>query len=432
MGTDSVGGVRNVRSLVGSLLTRLYFARARRRGTGPSPEALLPGSLLVILRRVGLDPVADMAKRCDSAPVTRLARWFGVNAWLVSGHGEVKAVLGRADVFSSSFARLVDSAGIDAAASPGGLGFSDPPEHTRLRRLLTPEFTRRRLVRLAPRIDEIVEGQLDAMAKESGPVDLVRSFALPVSSLTICELLGVSRADRHEFQQLSTAHFDVSGGPDGLLAAMSTSTSRLIDLVSRQRESPGDGLLGMLVREHGDEIDDRELAGIADGVLTGGLDSTASMLALGALVLLRNPESFELVRAEDDSVDTLMEELLRYLSPVQVAFPRFVREDVEVSGVGLRKGDLVLCSLSGANRDKSLGASMKRFDPTRRSSSHLAFGHGIHRCIGAELARMELRAAYPALVRRFPGMRLAIDPEHIPYRKLSIVYGAESLPVLLS
>lgn len=384
------------------------------------------------MRRVGLDPVADMDERRESAPVTRLARWFGVNVWLISGHDEVKAVLSKANAFSSDFARLVESAGIDAGKSPGGLGFSDPPDHTRLRRLLTPEFTVRRLRRLAPRIDEIVDGQLDAMTNEPGPVDLMRSFALPIASLTICELLGVPHKDRHEFQQLSMAHFDVSSGPDGLLVAMSTSTSHLMELVSQQRESPGDGLLGMLVREHGDEIDDRELAGLADGVLTGGLDSTASMLALGSLVLLENSDFFKLVRDDNDSVDGLVEELLRYLSAVQLAFPRFVREDLEISGVRMRKGDLALCSLSCANRDNSLGPGMKRFDPTRQASSHLAFGHGIHRCIGAELARMELRAAYPALVRRFPAMRLAIEPKDIAYRKLSIVYGVESLPVLLS
>ena len=161
--------------------------------------------------------------------------------------------------------------------------------------------------------------------------------------------------------------------------------SYLLDLVKRERSAPGDGLLGMLVREHGDEIDDRELAGLADGLLTGGLETTVSMLALGSLVLLRDPDCFAAVHDHDDSIDRFVEELLRYLTVVQVAFPRFAREDIEIGGKRISSGDVVFCSLSGANRDEALGAGMEGFDPGRKATSHLAFGHGIHRCIGAEL-----------------------------------------------
>ncbi|MBD0742893.1 cytochrome P450 [Streptomyces sp. CBMA152] len=430
--------MRNFRSLVTAQLARICLAQVRRsrRGDGGSPTTLLPDSLAMALRRDGLEPVVDLDRKREAAPVVRAARWFGVNAWLVTGYGEVKAVLGTAGAFSNDFSRLVERAGLDAGTNPGGLGFSDPPDHTRLRRLLTPEFTMRRLGRLAPRIQEIVDGRLDAMAQESGPVDLVRAFALPVPALTICELLGVPHANSPEFQRLSVAHFDVSGEPDDVLRAASASLSHLMPLVREQRESPGDGLLGMLVREHGDEISDRELAGLADGVLTGGLETTASMLALGTVALLADPVHLRLIRDEvrGPEVDRLVEELLRYLSVVQVAFPRFVRRDIDICGVTMRKGDVVVCSLSGANRDHSLGPGGRGFDPARRASahpSHMAFGHGIHRCIGAELARMELRIAYPALVRRFPAMRLAIEPHDIPFRKLSIVYGVEALPVLL-
>ncbi|MGP9022632.1 cytochrome P450 [Streptomyces sp. BR1] len=428
--------MRNFRSLVTAQLARIYLARVRRRGGGGSGETLLPDSLSMALRRDGLEPVADLDREREDAPVVRAARWFGVSAWLVTGYDEVKAVLAAAGAVSNDYSRLVERAGLDAGTNPGGLGFSDPPDHTRLRRLLTPEFTMRRLGRLAPRIQEIVEGQLDAMAEHTGPVDLMRAFALPVPALTICELLGVPHANSPEFQRLSVAHFDVSGEPDDVLRAASTSLSHLMHLVREQRESPGDGLLGTLVREHGDEISDRELAGLADGVLTGGLETTASMLALGTVALLSNPVHLRLSQGEagGPEVDRLVEELLRYLSVVQVAFPRFVRHDIDICGVTMKKGDVVVCSLSGANRDHSLGSGAQGFDPTRRASahpSHLAFGHGIHRCIGAELARMELRIAYPALLRRFPAMRLAIEPHDIRFRKLSIVYGVEALPVFL-
>ncbi|WP_240941989.1 cytochrome P450 [Planosporangium thailandense] len=414
-------------------MARRYLPWGPRTGVDVSDLSFLPDSVLWPLRRDGLDPVAEVGRRRAQEPISRLPVPFGVRAWLVTGYEEARAVLGKVDGFSNDFGNLVGSAGVGAQHNPGGLGFADPPVHTRLRRLLTPEFTMRRLSRLAPRIDAIVAERLDAMARIDGPVDLWREFALPIPSLTICELLGVPYSERDDFQRLSTARFDLGGGAGTPLGAMSQSVSYLLDLVAQQRRSPGDGLLGALIREHGDAIDDRELAGLADGVLTGGLETTASMLALGALVILRDPTAAELLAGGDgEMVNRFVEELLRHLSVVQVAFPRFATRDMEIAGVTIAAGDVVLCSLSGANRDPVLGGDLEKVDPTRPPRPHLAFGHGFHRCVGAELARMELRTAYPALVRRFPGMRLAVAPGQVSYRKASIVYGVDSLPVLLS
>jgi cytochrome P450 len=195
--------------------------------------------------------------------------------------------------------------------------------------------------------------------------------------------------------------------------------------VQIQRGEPGDGLLGRLVREHGDNLSDHELAGLADGLLTGGLETTASMLALGTIVLMQHPESREAIREGDEAVDPFVDELLRYLTVVQVAFPRFARERVKIGGATIEEGDIVLCSLSAANRD----GNQDDFEPGRDARPHLAFGHGLHRCIGAELARMELRAAYPALVRRFPDIRLGTGPSELPFRRLSFVFGVDTLPV---
>jgi cytochrome P450 len=392
---------------------------------------MLPEHVLMPLRRDGLDPIGELGHKRRAEPISRIKLPLGVTAWLVTGYDEAKAVLSKVDGFSNDFTNLMGKFGASDEQNPGGLGFADPPVHTRLRRVLTPEFTMRRLARLTPRIEAIIVGQLDAMAEVDGPVDLWRMFALPIPSLTICELLGVAYEDRDDFQRLSTARFDLFGGANASLGAITESLSYLSDVVRKQRESPGDGLLGMLIKEHGHEIDDRELAGLADGLLTGGLETTASMLALGALVLLQNPESVEQVVGDADSVNRFVEELLRYLTVVQVAFPRFATQDMEIAGVRIAKGDIVVVSLSGADRDEKLGTDMERFDPRRDPTSHLAFGYGIHRCIGAELARMELRAAYPALVRRFPRLRLAITDSEVPYRSTSIVYGVDSLPVLL-
>ncbi len=411
---------------------RRYLARAQRKGLDLSRLRLFPASALMPLRRTGLDPVAELGRLRRVEPVSRLRMPVGVTVWLVTGYEQVRAVLGHADGYSTDFLNLLARAGLPSNASPGGLGFTDPPAHTRLRRLLTPEFTMRRLARLAPSIHTIVGRRLDAMAAMDGPVDLVEQFAFPIPSQVICELLGVPYEDRDRFQEMSTARFELFAGAGYSLDAMSEAQSYLLEIIAAQRQRPGDGLLGQIIAEHGTEIDDLELAGLADGILTGGFETTASMLALGSLVLLRDPAIFAAVRDDDDAVNPLVEELLRYLTVVQVAFPRVARQDTEIAGIPIAAGDVVLCSLSGANRDQRLGPDPERFRPDRAAPAHLAFGHGIHRCVGAELARMELRTAYPALVRRFPRMRLNVPPEALDFRETSIVYGVESLPVLLS
>lgn len=419
----------DLRSRVVSWLGRRYLERKQKKGV--DLLSLLPDATLMPLRRTGLDPVPALGQVRETEPVSRLKLPFGLRAWLVTGYEEAKQVLVATGKFSNDYTNLMGTTGTSAEQNPGGLGFADPPDHTRLRKLLAPEFTMRRLSRLTPRIHDVVNERLDAMAALDGPVDLMRDFALPIPSLVICELLGVSYEDRAGFQRLSMARFDLFGGVSASFGAMSESLSYLLGVVAKQRESPGDGLLGMLIKEHGDEISDRELAGLADGVLTGGFETTASMLALGAIVLLRDRAHFELIRDRDDAIDDFVEELLRYLTVVQVAFPRFARQSVEIGAAKIEPGDIVFVSLSGANRDLALGEDPDRFDPARGASSHLAFGWGAHRCVGAELGRMELRAAYPALVRRFPEMRLAVAPEDLAFRQTSIVYGLDSLPVLL-
>jgi len=386
----------------------------------------------LMFSRDGLDPIAELGARRTDEPVSKLELPFGITAWLVTGYPAAKEVLGDATSFSNAFGNLT-SGGTDDEQDPGGLGMTDPPYHTRLRKMLTPEFTMRRLQRLGPRIEAIVDGQLDAIEQAGQPADLVELFAMPIPSLVICELLGVPYADREGFQALSTARFDL--GDDSPLDVIGTSLDYLQTLVVKERANPGEGLLGMLIREHGDEISDRELAGLADGLLTGGHETTAASLSLGVLALLQSPEYFAaLGDADDDTVHRAVEELLRYLTVVQVAFPRFSRTEVMIGGQQIPAGALVLVSLSAADRDAVLGndsqLSMEGFSPTRPATSHLAFGYGIHRCVGAELARVELRIAFPALARRFPTMRPAIPMKDLKFRNSSIVYSAETMPVI--
>jgi len=428
----SAGTTRSsaVLRLLGWIARRFGGARTQGLSFGGS-LSMLPDRSLFPLFRNGLDPVAEVGSLRERAPVSRLPVPVPIRVWLATGYEPVRQVLGSADGFSNDFGAFAARVGLTAAAEPGGLGMADPPMHTRLRRLIMPEFTMHRLARLQPRIETIVSDRLDAMARIDGPVDLLQEFALPVPALTICELLGVPYADRGLVQEFSAARFDLGGGAYAPLDAINESKAYLRNLVAAQRREPGDGLIGSLIRAHGDELDDQELAGLADGVLTGGLETSASMLALGALVLMTQPELAEPLRSGEPA-DALVEELLRYLTVVQVAFPRFAVRDLELAGVTIKAGDVVMCSLSAADRDGVLGPGMERIEVGRPTSrSHLAFGHGLHRCVGAELARMELRTAYPALVRRFPAMRPAIDPASLPTRRASIVFGLEELPVTL-
>jgi cytochrome P450 len=268
--------------------------------------------------------------------------------------------------------------------------------------------------------------------EQLGPsVDLVPHLAFAVPFEVICTLLGLPVDDREEFHALGVARFDLGSGGAGVFGAATQSRSYLIDAVRRQREQPGDGLIGSLLAKHGDTVDDVELGGLVDGVFLGGYETSASMLAMGVHVLLQEPAAWRALQdGEPQQVDAIIEELLRLLCPVQVAFPRFARHDHVLGGERVAAGDVVIVSLSGADRDPEAHTDPDRFSLRSEKTSHLAFGHGVHRCVGAELARMELRTTLVALARRFPD--LAADPAGTPaFRELSVVHSVDSLPVLL-
>ncbi|WP_310964660.1 cytochrome P450 [Nocardioides terrisoli] len=392
----------------------------------------VPDRLAWPLLRDGVDPPARLARDRAVDPVQRLTSFMGLDIWLITGYDEAREVLGNVH-HSTDIRHLMGASGDVQSGDIGGLGFTDPPEHTRQRKLLTPEFTRRRLQRLEPRINTIITRQMDetaAAAAVDGVVDLVQTFAFPVPFGVICDLLGLPEDRRDTFRQLGTARFDVSQGGVGAVGAISGSREFLLAETTRQRLDPGPGLIGQIIREHGDEINDFDLGGLADGAFNGGMETSASMLALGTLVLLQDRELWRRIAEEPEAVDPIVEELLRHLAVVQVAFPRFAKEDVMVGGHLIRKGSVMLAHLPAASRDPR-STPGEQFCPSAASSNHVAFGHGLHRCVGAELARMELRAAYPALARRFPDMRLAVNPSELEFHAKSIVYGVESLPVTL-
>ncbi|GAB3912192.1 cytochrome P450 [Microlunatus endophyticus] len=394
----------------------------------------VPEPFRVPFLRDGLDPVPGLAERRDAEPVTRLGKLLGLNIWMVSGYPEAKQVLGDRDGYSNDIRPYVGNRDTSDAHDIGGLGFTDPPDHTRLRRILTPEFTRRRLLRLEPLIADTIERQLDELEAKGPIVDLVKDFAFPIPFTVICDLLGLPIEEREAFLELGPARFDVSSGGMGALGAGTASRTFIIEAVRRQRENPGEGLIGQIIKDNREDVTDLELAGLADGVFTGGYETSVSMLALGSLVLMRSPEAVQMLVEDPDSADQIVEELLRYLSVVQIGFPRFARRDHLLGGKQIKAGDPILVSLSGADRDpRQFGDQPDRFDPHRNpGQAHFGFGYGFHRCVGAELARMELRAVFPALARRFPEMALAVDADALEFQQLSIVYGVKSLPVRLT
>jgi cytochrome P450 len=388
------------------------------------------------MRRDAFSPTAELREIRETEGVREFTNTFGMKVYLVTRYEDIKDVLSDHERFSNERPPGFAVQGVPqpseeeaASARAGNLLGLDPPNHSRLRRLLTPEFTIRRIKRLEPRIVEIVDQQLDAMESQGPPADLVKNFALPIPSLVICELLGVPYDDREDFQRRSARQLDFSIPIPQRLELQKQGRAYMASLVARARRQPGDDILGMLIREHGAELTDDELIGVAGLLLLAGHETTSNMLGLGALALLRHPDQLAAVRDDPDAVGPAVEELLRWLSIVQTAIPRIATTDVEIAGVTIPAGNLVFPSLPSGNRDPAFIESPEVLDIRRSAPGHLAFGHGVHHCLGAPLARMEMRIAFPALLRRMPNLALAEDFEDVQFRTWNFIYGLKSLDV---
>jgi cytochrome P450 len=295
--------------------------------------------------------------------------------------------------------------------------------------MLTPAFTVRRIRRMRPRIEAIIDEHLDAMARTGAPIDLVRAFTHPVPALVLCELLGVPYEDRADFQRRVNGLTDLTAPAHERTAVLAESRAYMAGLVARAQADPNTtGILGALCRAHGNGLSSDELVGIGTLLLLAGYESTASALALGTLALLRHPDQLRIVRDRPEHLDAAVDELLRWLSVIQAAF-RVTTEQVEIAGQVIGAGELVIVSLPAAGRDPGLLADPDVLDVTRPVTAHLAFGHGVHHCLGASLARMEMRIAFPALLRRFPGLRLADPRAAVHLRAHNVIHGVAALPV---
>lgn len=386
------------------------------------------------MARDGFGPAAELAGLRERGDVAKVPVTLGSGeAWLVSGYADVRRVLSDATRFSNDLESRAGSSDLPpedrARMRKGQLLAFDPPEHTQLRRFLTPEFTMRRMRRLEPRITEIVAQHLDLLEQAGPGADLVEHFALPIPSLVICELLGVPYQDRAQFQERTTRQTDTSLPHEERTRLALQGRAYMQSLVERAQADPGEDMLGMLVREHGDELDADALTNIGGLLLTAGHETTANMLGVSTFALLTHPDQLAWLRANPEKTPQAVEELLRFLSVAHSGIPRVTTEEVELGGQTVPAGEQVLFALSAANRDPALTDDPDRLDLSRRPTPHVAFGHGPHHCLGAPLARMELCAAIPALLNRFPDLHLAVPAEQVRFRPHHVVYGLASLPI---
>lgn len=368
----------------------------------------------------GFDPPHGLR----TCPVSSVSLRHGQSAHLVTRHADVREVLRDHASFSSDprspgFPQLRPV--VDATPAPGSFLVMDAPEHTRYRKLLTGEFTVRRMEKLRPVIERIAAERLDAM---SSPADLVASFALPVPSDVICLLLGVPAADRAFFSSRSQAHHDRTLPADQVAAALEELHAYVRSLVVERRAAPADDLISRLAAR----LSVEEAVGVAVLLLVGGHETTANSIALSVLALHRHGWWDRLV-AEPSLVDFAVEELLRYLSPVHQGVVRAVTQGSCVAGHDLVPGEGVVASLFAANRDPSVFPAPDVLDLRRHARGHLAFGDGVHQCIGQTLARMEMRVALRALVERVPGLRIAVPFEDVDFRYHAPIWGVRALPV---
>ncbi len=395
-------------------------------------------------RQCPFDPPRELAEIQAEEPVRRVSLWDGSHPWLVTRHADVRAVLAdqrfSADTLLPGYPATSPGVLARRKESPSFIAMDDP-DHAFFRRMLISEFSVKAVNRLRPMISEVVDDLLDAMAAGPQPADLVEAFALPLPSMVICRMLGVPYGDHGFFQSRSHTIVDTRSTVEETLAASEELRHYLEGLVAEREErargeeeagtgKEPDDLLGRLAARHvlPGELTREQAGSMGLLLLIAGHETTANMIALGTLTLLRDPEQAARVRA-GEAVDGAVEELLRLLTVTHFGRRRVATEDVEVGGVLVRAGEGVIAAGEIANRDPEAFGDPDALDVERRPNHHVAFGHGVHQCLGQQLARVELQVAYPALLDRFPALRVAAAVEDIPFRDTMVVYGVHELPV---
>ncbi|MEU2040732.1 cytochrome P450 family protein [Nocardia niwae] len=379
-------------------------------------------------------------------PVHRIHLRTGVRAWLVVDYDAAKEVLRHPDVRKDPHTPVGARARRSAAGGSGVMAVNqrlshhllnaDPPRHSRLRKLVTPAFAPARMEALAPRIEAIADSLLNGIdrTERAEPVDLLAEYAFPLPITVICELLGVPVQDRARFREWSAAVVDTPmSTPEGMRTATDAIVSYFDGLVARRRaQGLGEDLISqlLLVTEEGDRLNHDELISMAFLILVAGHETTVNLIGNTVLELLADPARYQALRDDPTGVTSLVEEMLRYNGPVNVATLRYTTAPVRVGGSLIPEGELVLVSVASANRDERHFTAPATFDPEGGANGHLAFGHGIHFCLGAGLARLETRIALTRLIRRYPLLRPAVDDVDLRWRESILIRGLLELPVV--
>jgi cytochrome P450 len=377
-------------------------------------------------------PVPEIRTISGDRPVFRAELPDGRIVWLVSGYQNVRQMI-IDQRFSRALAVAPEQApqGFEMFAG-GSINGMDPPEHTRLRRLVASAFTVRRTEALRPRVTSIVNELIDAMIGRPQPVDLVKGFSLPLPAQVICEMLGVPAADIEQFHAWSDAIVaDWQRDSDEILTALVELYGYFGALIEVKRAHPADDMMSALIaaRDDADRLSEEELTVMCCALLIGGHETTANQINLSLLMLFDHPDQMATLRADPGLIPGAVEELLRCSRLGGLAPARVTREDVEIGGVVIPAGEQVIPLLSTANRDSSVFAEPDRFDVTRDAASHLTFGAGVHHCLGAQLARVELQEAFRGLIGRLPGLRLAVPASELEFKPGMAIHSLRELPV---
>jgi len=377
------------------------------------------------------DPYSVHERLRAQHPVAQVIMPGGTPAWLITGYAEARAALTDARLLKLPKGWRPDPDSLIASLDLHMLNL-DPPDHERLRKLVNKAFTARRVEELRPRITAITAELLDDMSTRD-EVDLLASFAFPLPITVICELLGVPVADRDQFRAWSATIVADTVSPEVFQAEAGAMVRYFQTLLAARRREPADDLLSALIwaRDEGDRLSENELLSMVFLLLVAGHETTVNLIASGTLALLLNPGELARLRADRALLGGAVEELLRYVNPVNNATFRFAAEPVEIGGVSIGPNEVVFVSLSGANRDPARYAGPDRLDLGRDSGGHVAFGHGIHYCLGAPLARLEAEIAFRGLLGRFSSITLAVPADELRWRPSTLIHGLESLPVRL-
>jgi cytochrome P450 len=370
------------------------------------------------------------------APVAKVRLWDGSSPWLVTRFAEERALLGDSrmsrDTERPDYPHTSVAARERRTVGRTFIGMDDP-EHARLRRMVTARFAIKRIEALRPAIQRIVDGRIDRMLAGPKPVDLVQAFALPVPSLVICELLGVPYADHDFFHAMTATLVHRESSAEAAREANCKLLDYLDRLVAEKLADAGDDLLSELATGHvkTGELTQREAAGMGVLLLLAGHETTANMIALGTLALLEHPDQLAALRDGDDPklVAGAVEELLRYLTIIHSGLRRVALADIEIGDQTIRAGDGVILAADAGNRDERAFVDPHRLDIHRDAGGHVAFGYGMHQCLGQPLARVELQVVYGTLYRRIPNLRLAADLGQVPFKHDGSIYGVYELPV---